>query len=69
MRPDDIHIKIKGRTPAMVGVDGYAGKVDNIQEIHIQPTEHYASILFLKSESFATKRMLLAEQKLLREDF
>lgn len=69
IKPDTINIKIKGRSPAMVGVDGYAGKVDNVQELTILPTPHYANIWFMKETSFDTKRMLLAEQKLLREDF
>lgn len=69
LRPEDIHIKIKGRSPVMVGVDGYAGQVNDIQELSVHPTSHYATIAFFKDSSFDTKRMLLAEQKLIREDF
>ncbi|MEI8008997.1 MAG: hypothetical protein WCI00_06525 [bacterium] len=53
----------------MVGVDGYGGRVDDVQELTISPTLHYVNIAFPKDTSFDTKRMLLAEQKLLREDF
>ena len=53
----------------MVGVDGYAGKVDDIQELDISPTPYYANIAFFKGAWFDEKRMLLAEQKLLTEDF
>lgn len=69
IRPEDIHIKITWRTPVMVGVDGYGGKVDDVQELTISPTDHYANIAFTRWTSFDTKRMLLAEEKLLREDF
>lgn len=69
IRPEDINIKIKWRTAVMVWVDGYWWKVDDVQELAISPTEHYASIAFTKWTSFDTKRMLLAEEKLLREDF
>lgn len=68
IKPDTITIHIKWRSPAMVGVDGYAGKVENVKEITMLPTSHYATIGFTKDTSFDTKRMLLAEQKLLRED-
>ncbi|MFZ2151361.1 MAG: hypothetical protein WAZ12_01265 [Candidatus Absconditicoccaceae bacterium] len=69
IRPEDVNIKIKGRSPVMVGVDGYGGKVEEVKELTISPTDHYAKIVFSKGTSFDTKRMLLAEEKLLREDF
>ncbi len=69
IKPDNIKINIKGRTPVMVWVDWYGGKVDNVKEINVSPTTHYANIAFFKDTPFDTKRMLLAEQKLLREDF
>jgi len=69
IRPEDINIKIKWRSQAMVWVDGYWWKVDDVKELTISPTDHYASIIFTKWTSFDTKRMLLAEEKLLREDF
>jgi len=53
----------------MVGVDGYGGKVDDVDNLTISPTTDYAKFAFLKDISFDTKRMLLAEQKLLRDDF
>ena len=53
----------------MVGIDGYGGKIEDIESIIISPTEHYARLAFLKDTSFDSKRMLLAEQKLLRDDF
>lgn len=62
-------ISILGRTPAMVGVDGYGGKVDDVKYVHISPTSHYATLAFITSAPFDTKRMLLAEQKLLKDDF
>ncbi|MEI6118077.1 MAG: hypothetical protein WCP92_02195 [bacterium] len=68
MRPEQITIKIKGRSPAMVGVDGYQGKVDDIEELTITPTVHYTNVAFLKDEHFNTKRMLLSQQKILGED-
>jgi hypothetical protein len=43
--------------------------VDDVKEISVSPTTHYANIAFIKDTPFDTKRMLLAEQKLLREDF
>ena len=69
LRPENIHIKIKGRSSVMVGVDGYAGQVNDIEELNISPTSDYANIAFFKDTPFDTKRMLLAEQKLLKEDF
>ncbi len=69
LKPENVHITIKWRTPVMVGVDGYGGRVDDVQELTISPTLHYVNITFPKGTSFDTKRMLLAEQKLLREDF
>jgi len=69
IRPESINIKIKWRSSAMVWVDWYGWKVDDVQELNINPTDHYASIAFTKWTSFDTKRMLLAEEKLLREDF
>ena len=69
IKPETIKIHITWRSHAMVGIDWYAGKVDNVQEITILPTAHYATIGFTKDTSFDTKRMLLAEQKLLREDY
>jgi len=53
----------------MVGVDGYGGRVDDIEKLIISPTSDYTKFAFLKDVSFDTKRMLLAEQKLLRDDF
>ncbi|MCX6825521.1 MAG: hypothetical protein NTY80_04870 [candidate division SR1 bacterium] len=67
IRPEEITIKIKGRSPAMVGVDGYQGRVDDIEELTISPTAHYTSIAFLKDEHFNTKRMLLSQKKVLGE--
>jgi hypothetical protein len=52
----------------MVGVDGYQGKVDDIQEITIIPTSHYASVAFRKDQEFNTKRILLSQQKILGND-
>jgi len=69
IRPEDVNIKIKWRTPVIVWVDGYGGRVDDVKELTISPIEHYAQISFNKWTSFDTKRMLLAEEKLLREDF
>jgi NAD+ kinase len=69
VRPDTITIKIKWRTPVMVGVDGYGWKVDDVESLTISPTTDYATIMFRNDISFDTKRMLLAEQKLLRDDF
>lgn len=69
VKPEEIKIHFKGRTPIIVGVDGYGGKVDDAQEVTLTPTTHYATIAFLKDTPFDTKRMLLAEEKLLREDF
>lgn len=69
IRPEDVNIKIKWRSPVMVWVDGYGGKVEEVKELTISPTDHYAKIVFSKWTSFDTKRMLLAEEKLLREDF
>ncbi|MCX6824450.1 MAG: hypothetical protein NT085_04985 [candidate division SR1 bacterium] len=69
IKPEEMKIKIKGRTPIMVGVDGYGGRVDDVQELTLSPTQHYATIAFFKDTPFDTKRMLLAEEKLLREDF
>ncbi len=69
IKPEEVNIKIKWRNPVLVGVDGYGWKVDDVQELTISPTEHYVNIAFLKGTSFDTKRMLLAEEKLLREDF
>lgn len=68
-QPEPMDINILGRTPAMVGVDGYGGKVDDVKSVHISPTSHYATLAFIKTAPFDTKRMLLAEQKLLRDDF
>lgn len=69
IRPEEVHITIKWRSPVMVWVDWYGGKVDEVKELTISPTDHYASIVFTHWTSFDTKRMLLAEEKLLREDF
>ncbi len=69
IRPEEVNIKIKWRSPVLVGADGYGWKVDDVQELTISPTDHYASMAFVKWTSFDTKRMLLAEEKLLREDF
>ncbi|MFA6255715.1 MAG: hypothetical protein WC606_00900 [Candidatus Absconditabacterales bacterium] len=69
VKPETITIDIKGRTPVTVGVDGYGGKVDNVEKLTISPTTYYARLAFLKNIPFDTKRMLLAEQKLLRDDF
>lgn len=52
----------------MVGVDGYGGKVDDVANLTISPTTDYAQLAFLKDTSFDSKRMLLVEQKLLRDD-
>lgn len=68
-QPEPMDISILGRTPAMVGVDGYGGKVDDVKYVHISPTSHYATLAFITSAPFDTKRMLLAEQKLLKDDF
>jgi len=69
IKPETVHITIKGRNPVMVGVDGYGGKIDDVDSLTISPTPDYARLWFLKDTSFDTKRMLLAEQKLLRDDF
>lgn len=69
IKPETVTIDIKGRTPVMVGVDGYGGKVDNVDSLTISPTTDYATLWFIKDTPFDTKRMLLAEEKLLRDDF
>ena len=48
IKPETVNISIKGRTPVMVGVDGYAGKVDDIESLTISPTTNYAKFAFLK---------------------
>ena len=67
--PETLQISISWRTPAMVGVDGYGGKVENVDHIIVSPTDHYTKVAFIKDTPFDTKRILLAEQKLLRDDF
>jgi len=69
IKPETVDISITWRTPVMVGVDWYAWKVDNVDSLTISPTSDYARLWFIKDTSFDTKRMLLAEQKLLRDDF
>lgn len=69
IRPEPLTITIKWRSPAMAGVDGYQGKVDDIESLTITPTSHYANVAFLKDEHFNTKRMLLSQQKILWEEF
>ena len=69
LKPEDIHITIAGRTPVVVGVDWYGGKVDDVEQLTIRPTTHYAQLGFFKDISFDSKRMLLVEQKLLKQDF
>jgi NAD+ kinase len=69
IKPEELHISIKGRSVALVGVDWYGAKIDGVKEVTIRPTNHYATIGFHVWTSFDTKRMLLAEEKLLTEDF
>jgi len=48
IKPDVTTIDIKGRTPVMVGIDGYGGRVDDVQSLTISPTTDYAQLVFLK---------------------
>lgn len=69
IKPESLTIDIKGRSIVIAGIDGYAWRVDDVKSITINPTMDYVRLAFFKNTPFDTKRMLLAEQKLLRDDF
>ena len=44
LKPQSLKIIPQGRTPVMVGVDGYGGRVDEVKEIHISPSKKSLSL-------------------------
>lgn len=62
IKKQELTILPKGRMPVSCVVDGYAGKVDDVEKIIISPTEHEVHIGF--TDNFEHKRILLAEQKM-----
>lgn len=64
LKPESIRIIPQGRTPIMAGIDGYGGRVDDIQEIILSPSPKTISLGFLKTNDFDSKRIALSNQKL-----
>lgn len=64
LKPQSIRVIPSGRTPIMVGVDGYGGKIDDVKEISIMPSNKSISLWFLASNDFDSKRIALSNQKL-----
>ncbi len=66
IKSETLHIKVKWRKTASVGVDGYGWKVSQIDSLILNPMSHYVKLAFVKNNPFDVKRILLAEKKLIR---
>ncbi len=64
LKPDIIKITPTWRTEIMAGIDGYGGKIDNVKQITISPSDHNIKLWFLKNDAFESKRLLIANEKL-----
>lgn len=64
--PHEIQIDIQSRSPMSVWLDGYNQVYDDISKIVLRLGSHTATLAFLRSEHFGTRRLLLAERKLWR---
>lgn len=64
LKPQAIKIVPTGRTSVMIGVDGYGGKIDDVKEILISPTQKKVSLWFVAHNDFDSKRIALSNQKL-----
>jgi NAD+ kinase len=64
MKPQKFTIKIDGRKPTLVWVDGYANSFKNIVKVTCTPSKHRITLGFIKWTDFETKRLYIAEQKL-----
>jgi len=64
MKPQSFHVIPQWRTPVMVGVDGYGGRVDDVAEVTISPSNKTISLWFFAHHDFDSKRIALSNQKL-----
>lgn len=64
LKPQSIKITPRWRTSIMAGIDGYGGKIDDVKEINISPSDKKVSLWFLASNDFDSKRIDLSNQKL-----
>jgi NAD kinase len=62
--PQELIIECSGRGTIMCGLDGRAQLIDNIASIRLLPTSEYIQVWFLPWNHFATKRVLLAQEKM-----
>lgn len=62
--PQELVIRCTGRESIMCGLDGRAQLIDNISTIKLAPTDEYILLGFLPWNHFATKRVVLAQEKM-----
>lgn len=65
LRPQEVVIETKSRYPVNVGYDWHGQISTNIKEIRIRPAAQFVTLGFCPQQDFKTKRIMLAEQKLL----
>lgn len=64
VQPQKIEITAITRKDLIVGVDGYTGKVEQVEKIIVEPSNKTIQLGFIKEQPFEQKRILLADQKL-----
>ena len=60
----NIKITPIGRTPFLVWIDWYSGKIENVKEVVISPSTKYVDLWFIKDYDFDSKRINLSNHKL-----
>lgn len=63
-RPKELVIECSWRESIMCGLDGRAQLIDDIVSLCLTPTSEYIQIWFLPWNHFATKRVVLAQEKM-----
>ena len=64
LQPQLLTLSASGKSPLMIGLDGYNGKFENVVKVELSPSKTKVEICFFKETAFEEKRILLAEKKL-----
>lgn len=64
VKQQEISIEVSSRSPMSVWLDGYNEVIYEPKSIIVRPTQATAQLVFLWSEHFNERRLLLAEEKL-----
>lgn len=64
IQPQNLVLTCKWRTTIHCGLDGRAQSIDDVASVRIIPSVEYIQLWFVSWNHFATKRVMLAQQKM-----